>query len=82
MKPNIAEIQKLVNERFCGNKAAFSNVIGVDRAQVSKILKSGTGAGARFFGGLLAYCEKEKLNFKSFIFLPQIVKKVNEASGE
>lgn len=77
MKPNITEIQHLVDNRFGGNKAAFAAVIGVDRGQVSKILKDGTGAGAQFFGGLMAFCDKEHLEFKNYIFLPENVKKIN-----
>lgn len=68
MEPNIEKIKKLVDEKFKGNKAAFARIIGVDRAQVSKILKDGSCAGAQFFGGLIVYCEKEKLKFKDYIF--------------
>jgi hypothetical protein len=70
MKPNIDAIQNLVNNKFEGNKTAFGAAIGVDRAQISKLLKDGTGAGALFFGCLMAYCEREGLNFKDYIFLP------------
>lgn len=68
MEPNIDSLKTLVNNKFNGNKAAFARAIGVDRAQVSKVLKNGTGAGSQFFGGLIAYCEKEKLQFKDYIF--------------
>lgn len=80
MKPNVNKLQELVNDKFNGNKSAFANAIGVDRAQVSKILKDGTCAGSQFYGGLLVYCEQEKLNFKEFIFLPINVKKVNKSN--
>ncbi len=75
MRPNIDAIKELVNEKFEGNKAAFGLAIGVDRAQVSKLLKDGTGAGALFFGCLMVYCEKEGLEFRNFIFLPKSWKK-------
>jgi hypothetical protein len=68
MQPNIEKIKKLVGEKFNGNKSAFAREIGVDRAQISKILKSGNCAGAQFFGGLIMYCEKENLEFKDYIF--------------
>ncbi|OPY63642.1 MAG: hypothetical protein A4E56_00365 [Pelotomaculum sp. PtaU1.Bin065] len=77
MKPNITELQKLVNDKFGGNKSDFANAIGVNRGQASKVLKDGTCAGSLFFGGLLAYCEREKLDFKKYIFYPGDVKKVN-----
>lgn len=81
MKPNTDELQKLVDDKFAGNKSDFANAIGVDRGQVSKILKDGTCAGSLFFGGLLSYCERERLDFRKFIFYPANVKKVNKANG-
>jgi len=78
MKPNITELQKLVDDKFGGNKSSFANAIGLDRGQVSKILKNGTCAGSLFFGGLIAYCERDKLDFKRFILYPDDVKKVNK----
>ena len=80
MKPNITELQKLVDDKFDGNKSSFANAIGLDRGQVSKILKNGTCAGSLFFGGLLAYCESEKLDFKKLILYPDDVKKINKES--
>lgn len=77
MRPNIKRIQGLVDKKFNGNKSAFASAIGVDRAQVSKLLKDGSGAGAQFFGGLMAYCQKENLKFADYIFLPKTVKKIN-----
>ncbi|WFD11980.1 hypothetical protein [Tepidibacter hydrothermalis] len=80
MKPNVKKLKQLVDNNFNGNKSAFANEIGVDRGQVSKILKDGTCAGSQFYGGLFVYCEKEKLNFKEFIFLPNNVKKINKTN--
>lgn len=77
MTPNVNKIQKLVNEKFHGNKAAFANAIGVERSQVSHIINSGKGAGAQFFGGLFNYCENNNLVFRDYIFLPNDVKKIN-----
>jgi hypothetical protein len=69
MVPNVVELRKLVDNNFRGNQTAFGKAIGIDRAQVSKILKDGTNAGALFFGALLAYCEKEGLDFRQYILL-------------
>ena len=80
IKPNITELQKLVDDKFGGNKSSSANAIGLDRGQVSKILKNGTCAGSLFFGGLLAYCEREKLDFKKLILYPDGVKKINKES--
>jgi hypothetical protein len=81
MKPNIKKIQGIVDKKFNGNKSAFAAAIGVDRAQVSKLLKDGSGAGAQFFGGLMVFCEKENLKFADYIFLPKSVKKVNNKNS-
>lgn len=80
MTPNIEKIQRLVNEKFDGNKSAFAKTIGIERSQVSRILKDGTGAGAMFFGALMQYCERENLRFKDYIFLPTNVNKINRSN--
>ena len=79
MKANIEKIQKLINEKFDGNKSAFAKALGVERSHVSHILNSGgAGAGAHFFGRLLAYCEESNLDFREYIFLPNDVKKMTQ----
>ena len=75
MKPNISNIQKLINEKFNGNKSYFAKTIGVDRTQISMLLNHGDGVGSKFYGGLLALCEQEGLNYKEYIVLPKNVKK-------
>jgi hypothetical protein len=81
LKPNINELKRLVDESFNGNKSAFANAIGVDRGQVSKVLKDGSCAGSLFFGGLMSFCERENLDFNRYIIFPNDVKKVNNATG-
>ena len=48
MKPNVKNIRKLIETEFGGNQAKFARVIGIDRSQVSHIIKSGNCAGANF----------------------------------
>lgn len=69
-KPNVEKIKELIDKKFNGNQSKFAQAIGVERSQVSRILKNGKGAGAMFFGGLMKYCEQEGLQFKDYIFLP------------
>lgn len=80
MKPNIEKLNELVNEKFDGNKSLFAKVLGVERSQVSMLLNHGNSVGAKFYGALLAYCEKEGLNFRDYIFLPENVKKIDSKS--
>lgn len=81
MEANIAKIEVLINEKFKGNKAAFARTIGVERSQISTLLNHGNCVGAKFYGGLIAYCEQNKLDFKEYIFLPSNVKKIDTASA-
>lgn len=77
MIPNIPAIVDLIENSFQGNKAAFAQEIGVNRSQVSMIIhQEGKGAGAFFFGGLMAYCDRTGLNFRDYIFLPENVNKL------
>lgn len=78
MKPNISAIQSLINNRFSRNQSAFARELGVDRTQISRILKEGKGAGAGFYGKLMCYCKRTNLDFEDFIFLPHDVKKIND----
>lgn len=75
MEPNVKNIKNLINEKFNGNKAAFSKVIGVERSQISNLLNYGNCCGAKFYGGLMVYCEENNLDFKNYVFLPSASKK-------
>jgi hypothetical protein len=81
LKPNIPELQKLVDDSFNGNKSDFANAIGVNRGQVSKVLRDGSCAGSLFFGGLMLFCDKSGLDFKKFIIFPGDVNKINKSTG-
>lgn len=77
MLPNVIAIDQLITTRFAGNKAAFAEAIGVNRSQVSLIInQDGRGAGSNFFGGLMSFCDREGLNFRDYIFLPEDVNKL------
>ncbi|MCX7903243.1 MAG: hypothetical protein N2486_01920 [Caloramator sp.] len=80
MKPNTKKLNELVEQKFNGNKALFAKTLGIKRSQVSMVLNHGNCVGAKFYGALFAYCEKEGLNFKDYIFLPESVKKLDTQS--
>jgi hypothetical protein len=69
MEVNRVAVNQLIDERFNGNKAEFARAIGVERSQVSLIINTGRGAGAKFYGGLIAYCEREGLDYKNYIII-------------
>lgn len=74
MKPNVVKIEELLEKHFDGNKAAFAKALGVERSQVSALLNHGDSVGAKFYGGLIAYCDTHSLDFRDYIFLPRYVK--------
>lgn len=74
MEPNVTKIRELLVNHFGGNKAAFAKAIGVERSQVSALFNHGSKVGAKFYGGLIAYCDSHGLNFRDYIFLPRYVK--------
>lgn len=74
MKPNIDKIKELLEKHFNGNKAAFAKAIGIERSQISTLLNHGGTVGAKFYGGLIAYCDSHGLDFREYIFLPKYVK--------
>jgi hypothetical protein len=82
VNPNIQAIRSLISNKFDGNKTAFADAIGVNRSQVSLIInQEGKGAGSVFYGALIAYCEREGLNFRDYIFLPENVTKLTGSEG-
>jgi transcriptional regulator with XRE-family HTH domain len=72
IKPIVSAIDKLINEKFDGNQSKFAREINVDRSQVSKFLKDGTGIGAKFLGKFMSYCKRENEDFEEYISLPNI----------
>ncbi|MBM7868865.1 hypothetical protein JOC70_000334 [Clostridium pascui] len=74
MKPNVIKIEELLEKHFNGNKAAFAKAIGVERSQVSALINHGDRVGAKFYGGLIVYCDTHGLDFRNYIFLPLHVK--------
>lgn len=70
MRANVPAITKLIEDNFDGSKKKFAEAIGVERSFVSTVIHgNGKGAGAKFFGGVMRYCEKEGMDFKKYIFL-------------
>ena len=72
MKINRAAFEKLIEERFEGNKSRAAVALQVTPQYIHKFLaKKDSQAGADLLGGLAAYCLSRGLNFWDYIFLPQ-----------
>ena len=71
MEINVEALNILLKERFNSNQAKMARVLGVDKPQLNRILKNnGKGAGKKFFGGLIKYCDFNELDFHGYISLP------------
>ncbi|MFZ5649459.1 MAG: XRE family transcriptional regulator [Bacillota bacterium] len=58
-------------ERFNGNYSRCAHAINIEPQQLHRFLnQQNSEAGAKLLGGFFAYCEKEGLAFKEYIFLP------------
>ncbi|KXS37987.1 MAG: hypothetical protein AWU54_2249 [Candidatus Frackibacter sp. T328-2] len=77
MKLNVNNLKKLIDKEFDGNIAAFARAIGVNRSTAFKAIES-ESAGNLFAGHLISFCDNKDINFRKYIFLPNMVKKVNQ----
>lgn len=72
MKINKQKFRKeIFQERFNGNYSKCAQYMNVEPQQMHRFMNNeNSEAGAKLLGGFFAYCEKEGLNFKDYIFLP------------
>lgn len=75
------KLRKLMDEKANGNYHAFARLLGVDVAQVHRILNGKGEAGPKFLGKLMAFCRREGLDFDEYIFLPEALTKVNTSKA-
>lgn len=69
MEVNIENLEKLLKKNFYNNKSLMARTIGISVSHIIKIFNSnGKGAGAKFCGALMRYCEENNLDYKDFIF--------------
>jgi hypothetical protein len=54
---------------FKGNYRQCALAIGIETPQLHRFLNSDSQAGAKFIGGLYAYCQNNNLKFDEFIIL-------------
>lgn len=62
--------EEIFLEKFNGNYTKCAKAINVKPQQLHRFLnQDNSEAGANLLGGFLAYCEKEGVNFREYIFL-------------
>lgn len=70
MEINLDAFKQLLEERFDGNQAKMSRVLGVSRYQLNTVLNNnGKCAGKKVFSSIIKYCETNELDFHKYIFL-------------
>lgn len=73
---DVDALNKLVNEKFRGNKSWFAEEIGVDTSYVNQVLnKKAIDHSPKMLKGFLKYCKKNNIDAKKYIFLGWIVNK-------
>lgn len=70
-------LRELMLEKANGNYHELARLLGVNVAQLYRILNKDGQAGPKFLGKLMAFCQKEGLDFERYIFLPRALTGVN-----
>lgn len=79
MEINISNLEILLKEKFFGNKSLMAKTMLLDTSHVNKVFNNkGKGAGAKFCGAIIKYCEDNNLDYKRYIFFNESVKKITQ----
>lgn len=66
---NKSKIRILMDSNADGSYREFARQLGIDVAQLHRVLNTESNAGPKFLGKLMVYCEKNNLKFNEYIFL-------------
>ncbi len=79
MEVNIDKLEMLLKEKFWGNKSLLARTLELDVSHVNRVFNNnGKGAGAKFCGAIIKYCESNNLNYKEYIFFNNNVNKITK----
>ncbi len=62
------KVRELMVTKANGNYHEFSRQLGVDVAQLHRVLNTGSNAGPKLLGKLMIYCQENNLDFNDYIF--------------
>lgn len=80
---NVDEVNRLIEEKFRGNKTWFAEEIGVDASYVNQVLnKKAIDHSPKILNGFMKYCEHNNIDIKPYIFLGWWLKKINREENE
>ena len=82
MRLNGAAFEEFFLEHFGGNYHKAAKQLGADVGQLHRIINKGQGAGLVFIGRLLRWCAQNGVDYTPFIFLPEVLTKVNEKARQ
>ena len=70
MNLNLRAFLQLLKEDFDNNQARMAKELGINRTHINRIITTkGKCAGAIVCGAIIKYCDKNKLDFRDYIFL-------------
>lgn len=68
---NKSKVKELMNQEAEGNYNEFARQLGIDVAQLHRVLNTDSNAGPKMLGKFMLFCNKKKLNFNDYIFLDE-----------
>lgn len=70
MKVNIQALQELIEKKYRGNQSFFAEEAKIDRSYLNQLLNGKINNNSpKICNSIIDYCEKNKLNYKIYIFL-------------
>ncbi len=67
MELNLSEFKKLFKSKFKSNFNLTARELGVSPAHVYRVIKKQSKAGMEFLNHLMAYCNKNNIDYKQYI---------------
>lgn len=68
---NKKKLKALMATNADNNYHKFARQLGVDVAQIHRILNTNSQAGPKFLGRFKTYCDQININFEDYIFLSE-----------
>ena len=78
MELNKLALKNLMDERFNSSYTKISRAMGIDVAQVYRVLAKNNTPGIKFFNGIIKCCTDNQLDYRKYIFLPKPLTTVNK----
>lgn len=68
---NKSKVKDLMATNADNNYHKFARLLGVDAAQIHRILNTNSQAGPKFLGRFKAYCDRINISFDDYIILDE-----------